>query len=287
MRLYNNIPLLEAGWIGGAEVFGSNTCTVTLGSPTQYTTPLGWRGVRVMVASSEATGLAPLGSGFVHPDIQKRRPVITTSVGPAYGLAPGYPNSQNQITFSDYQAVNYQWIDHPNGKTFMIRGGWDYLIFTPIPTGGTITVSYAHLDHTLEWLAVKVHRCFNIDTINSPQGAATYAGVGDLTADPNINAIPTYWLQNLIVGTMISSDPNDGLYMSGFDGGSGSISQNATGEFRHTDAWIGYSTVSITGFTAHTMRIQAFNTAVHAAMIQAGSKYRPVGPAHRTKLISM
>ena len=280
---YTNVPEVQQGYIGGAEVFNSNTCVVTLGAASDYTTPSGWRGVRIMVASSESTAVAPT-------TYNELKPTVTTSVGVAYGQAPGYPGHGNYlVTYSYYSpAVLDNRINLGTGKTLMLRGGWDYRIFTPLPVGATITVDYSHLTHTLEWLAVRVHRNANLSAQPFPPWEAAWATNGGyLYVDPSTDASPSAFWQGLIVGTHISSDPTDGMLLQGFIPGNITINQGASGNFIHSSGYVGYSHNNYTWRTARKMYMTSYRTAIHSYKLQTGTTDRPEGPLHSTRLIRM
>jgi len=136
--------------VGTASVTGSNQLTITLTADVPKSDNNLCRGLMIYVASSEDTASAPL-SLVSGAEQTLRTPVISDSLVNKF-RAP-YFDRENSIQDPFQIWTNYR---SSGGKSHMIRGGWNYIVYNTLLAGQTITLDYSHAP-ALDWLSANVH----------------------------------------------------------------------------------------------------------------------------------
>jgi len=275
--------------VASGVVYNANTVVIPINENIEPTTPEGgFRGLRVVVATSEPIGQAPLSTADAfhggYADIDARRPRITFSPSTPEVINPDYTYFSNGMTFSDHQSLYFQSINK-NGKTYMLRGGWDYILYHERLAGCTMTVSYEHVTHTLDWLAVNVHRCYNIDQIDIRPIFNTIASGSFLIFTPSQSLYSSsyfLWWQGLKQGAMVSSVNTDNFHMYGNTDTDVWMQNHLT----HADVRVGYASHSTGSVDALNLGLIPVEAGDHG-MLLSSSYINRITALSRLRYISL
>jgi hypothetical protein len=198
--------------IGAGESFGSKSCVVTLSSDAPRTNSSVTRGLLVVsVTRDNAADLGPPtygGSNIVWT------PVITDNSSPS---APYTGMSNYQL------AGDYCWNtaggpvaarNNPTPTFYVLqRGAIPYVVVTDLNAGAQVTVDFATMDHTPQWLGVQIHP---VDEIPTGFVSAVRSTTGHPWFSNTVHTPPAGWRQTLMSFT-VAVDETTNLHWSLFN----------------------------------------------------------------------